>query len=889
MKTSENWKKGVGALAGVAMTVTLAVAVPPAFAAGDDAANDVGTTQTTAPSQTDDTTTTDQQSAEPATPQAEDQDVQQTSPETTEQEQSAPQATAAVATVGDNAYATLKDAIDAAKTGDTVTLTANSAETVTVSKQLDIKSAENVVFTGTITLAKGADGSTVSGFHFELPTNIYTNTTAGSQTKNSVEVSGAKNVTVSDNTFDYPSALYRGKEWQRNGVWVDSKTTDLTVSGNTFILGTLNDTNGEGETAVDSNANTGINLIANSGVENVLIENNTVTVSDRAQDVTRDASVYLLTAFGAKNVTVKGNTFDGNNQGKTALAGIAGLDGATFENNTVKNAAFGVTQTSWAGYSPENKNVSVKNTVFTNVQNQFTAQLPEESIGAFLLKADGSLTSYDWIVNAVNAVNNGDDSFEGATVYFNKDVDNHSVYTFKKKVTVAPKDVSVTFNGSIRLTKSGSKVTGIKFVYDRYSPKGFTANVIVGSGADDVTVSENRFTVDPGIDDAIQPNSVWIEGAAKNTVVDGNVFDLYASKNVSVVGVALTGWGAKNQMSGTKITNNYVRMRAKEGVSSDDGFNLFIKAFGAGDTAKNEFGIKDLTVSGNDFNSSQPAGVGNFLGLSNVDGVTLADNTVKNTTYGVFNVNYQGKTEPNTKITVNGGTFENVTYTVRAQTTQGVDYQKAPVFTFTDVSGFRGDTKKAPEVPSGQVFVGWYKDQNLTEALGENDTTGQAYAKFVPKSELYQYNGNTLDQRLGTDGNVTYEKSGLRFGYKLTLAQDNLTFDKSNTKWVYGLTADKDGLKYSTQTRNTVTNADGSISANLVFTVPAKYYALNRFVKFQFAYKTADGTPVTVSEDAPQSGTVKATAESTLKNDPANAYAKGLIDAYNATQTEADK
>ncbi|MBR6270576.1 MAG: hypothetical protein IKR26_00250 [Lachnospiraceae bacterium] len=53
-----------------------------------------------------------------------------------------------------------------------------------------------------------------------------------------------------------------------------------------------------------------------------------------------------------------------------------------------------------------------------------------------------------------------------------------------------------------------------------------------------------------------------------------------------------------------------------------------------------------------------------------------------------------------------------------------------------DISSYRGATYTAPTGPAGTIFAGWYTSDAMTTALGENVTTGAAYAKFVDEEVL---------------------------------------------------------------------------------------------------------------------------------------------------------
>lgn len=488
-------------------------------------------------------------------------------------------------------------------------------------------------------------------------------------------------------------------------------------------------------------------------------------------------------------------------------------------------------------------------------------------------------TAYSSLDEAVKAANAADSS----TFKLLANVTDHHSVTFNKKVDVTAAE-GVTFNGTMRLSASESTVSGVHFIYDAETTH--TASLVISTKTESVKVTGNTFEVQNGVKK--QPNSVWIEGAAKNTVVSRNTFSLGGGDDVSVVGVALTAWGS-TVMDGVKITNNTVTMTGKD-VS---GFNMFIKAYGARDTTKHEFGITNLTVSGNTFDNEQSAGVGNFLGLSNVNGLTYTGNTVKNTTYGVFNVTYRGTSDSNTGIVASGNTNVNVTYPLNMQyvnlkhddgtITQGLTINDAAAKTeFTDVSKFREESGyKAPTGPTTMAFVGWYSDAELTTPLAADKTTGAAYAKFVPVSSLITFNGGAL--RKDVDASVA---TSLRFGYTVNVKDNGLTLDTTGrTGWSYSFTFNGKTISQSLFPRELkyVTNADGTVRTNLVIAnIPTYAYDVDYTTTFTFGYTTADGTPVAL-KFAPQARNVlqvakaiKADADESQENKD---FADSVIDA----------
>ena len=117
--------------------------------------------------------------------------------------------------VGGTAYSTFEEALNAAGENGTITLVANSSEKLTVNKKVTITADAGVTFTGTLTIT--ADGVTVDGVHFNRGA-------AAEGRKDSILVSGATGTTVKKCYFTAPSELFKGVEWQYNGIVLEGVT-----------------------------------------------------------------------------------------------------------------------------------------------------------------------------------------------------------------------------------------------------------------------------------------------------------------------------------------------------------------------------------------------------------------------------------------------------------------------------------------------------------------------------------------------------------------------------------------------------------------------------------------------------------------------------------------
>lgn len=369
--------------------------------------------------------------------------------------------------VGGTAYSTFEEALNAAGENGTITLVANSSEKLTVNKKVTITADAGVTFTGTLTIT--ADGVTVDGVHFNRGA-------AAEGRKDSILVSGATGTTVKKCYFTAPSELFKGVEWQYNGIALEGVTKTTTIEDNTFNLGRMNDTNGSGDVAADSNANSAINLVGGGGgnIDGVVIQRNTVTVTAPAGDATRSASVNLLiangnnnepdtTTFGIKNVTVADNTYNGaadKDNEKTRFAGISNVKGISFTENKVSNAGTGIGQSVWKDQTGGNNTVTYKKNEFTGVKTPVRQPYASASVSA----SDGTVALYTSVNEAINASND-----PKAVVQLTKDVTEDVVIPAGKTVTLdlAGKKLTnaaghtITNHGTLTVTDSSDGKTGV--------------------------------------------------------------------------------------------------------------------------------------------------------------------------------------------------------------------------------------------------------------------------------------------------------------------------------------------------------------------------------------------------------------------------------------------
>ena len=819
-------------------------------------------------------------------------------------------------------YDTVQEAIDAAETDGTVWVYGNTDENVTVSKKVSITGvgdATEQAFSGTITFVAGSEGSVVSNVHFTYP--------VAEGTHNAVVINGTSDITVSDNTFEAPSALLKGKEWQRNGVWAQSAKS-VSINQNKFNLGRLNDTNGSGDVAADSNSNAAVNLVGggDGNVSDVRVTNNILTVTAPDGTATRDASVNLLIAngnskdgqYGVKDVTVENNTYNGSADAanaNTRFAGISNVSGITFTKNTVSYAARGVAQSVWQGNTSQNDDVTVgEGNTFSNVASPFEAKtVPSEDQqtgnGAFVTKADGTFAAYGWVSDAVNAINS-DDSFAGATLTINKNLYDHQEFTFNKKVTVTTTPGSdFTFNGSIRLNASGSVVKGVHFVLDGNDLQfvdgkvsGVRQNVIISSGAYGVEVSGNTFDL-PSIDKGdvdFQLSSVWLEQGVTNSKITGNAFNIGRAYWNSNVGINFVG-NANAVIKNTVVSNNRVTFTednfSSEHTDSDYGDAIFVVANGnAGTQSPAVFGVEGITAEGNTVDGSKLARRDYAFSISNVKGAEINDNQVSGVYMAVSPSYYPaGKTYASTDLTFKRNKLKDNTanvyfdplFTTGDMTSDDISYGGGADANTVEISDYTG--ARTPYV-SGLAFAGWY---DANDHVATKDTT-TAYAKFVPVSDVVRLMGGSLNMGAyaTADGEPDYSKTDLRFGFNVVVPNSSSKLD--SWRWVTTYTK-PDGTEKTLTTEGANFRAPNSAEAgkgfdrgvvtNLLLTgATSAIYGTDFTTTLTVTYTTDDGTQVTVS-DSPQTRSVKEVAEliksSTTATDEERAYAEGILGAMN--------
>ncbi len=149
----------------------------------------------------------------------------------------------------------------------------------------------------------------------------------------------------------------------------------------------------------------------------------------------------------------------------------------------------------------------------------------------------------------------------------------------------------------------------------------------------------------------------------------------------------------------------------------------------------------------------------------------------------------------------------------------------------------------------------------------------------VETSTVAEFLGGSLrmDDK-NEDGTPNYGKTSLRFGYTIQLPEG-----ATDVSWQWNFSTN--GTETLSRVRrgdNYITNADGSLTSNLVITgIPVGAYERILYAQLVVTY-TLDGKPITITDEVRSrsvAGVAKLIGESTTATDVEKAYAKGITDA----------
>ena len=298
---------------------------------------------------------------------------------------------------------TWQQQINDAKPGETIALSGEVRENLTVKKGLTITAEPKTVMEGTITVQSA--GVTIDGVTFQNDGMKSSITVTGVQAANNnkVKIQNCQFTCQSVVLPSYGDGNPGWPSWQPNCVFLIS-SSGIDVINNKFELGAVNEeVNNNG---IEGDTNVAINLSGSAGkpIDNVTISNNEMTVSKNADGVTELGGVVFVNAignaqqdgkYGITNIHLNSNTFDGSGNADSRFAGFSNVENIHADGNTIKNAGYGFYGTSYKQQSGPSNYTEVKNTTYENVNLNS-------------LKASLNGKEYAGIDEAINAAKDGE-------------------------------------------------------------------------------------------------------------------------------------------------------------------------------------------------------------------------------------------------------------------------------------------------------------------------------------------------------------------------------------------------------------------------------------------------------------------------------------------------
>ena len=442
-------------------------------------------------------------------------------------------------------YPTFAAALAAAQAGETVTLTKNSDEsTVRVDKKITVTAANGAVYSGTMTVH---DGATITGMTFSL--------TGAGGSNTSVSVQGAGDVKIEGNTFGIAeNAAVTGYY----GIYVQKGSARVSISGNTFDY----------PTAAKNHNRTAIYLTGQENtVTDITVTNNTMKVtgaaSNKGQTVFIDASGGR-NDYGITNLMVTGNTVSATAETKANATGIyvQGVKGLTFTDNTFTNLSQAVGSGAMPGQNSTSTDIEVGGNDFTGTNTGYgfdkdsvpsggltvtkpdkvEASKPSQHIMAGVQQTDGSVVAYSSLAGAIaNAA-------AGSTVVLFENAPLTQPITITKKIVIDAQGHNITGNQlKFETGSDGSAVKNAVFYGSAAAATATPATMVLIDGASGVQVTGNTFvmfadtvTTLPG---KVAGVTVQAESGntATGTVISNNTFKVStgANSNENNIGVQL--------------------------------------------------------------------------------------------------------------------------------------------------------------------------------------------------------------------------------------------------------------------------------------------------------------------------------------------------------------
>ena len=481
-----------------------------------------------------------------------------------------PQA-ATVAKIGTTEYATLSAAIAAAKPGETVTLTASTAENVAVRKKITVTAAAGAVYSGTMSVH---DGATVTGMAFELDGQNGTTT--------SIAVRGAGDVKITNNTFALAANANQSQSY--NGIHLSEGAARVDIEGNTFTYGTV----------AKNKDRVAVNIQGNPTIRTVNVKDNTLNVTGANAGT---GTILLVSAFGNSagygiaDLAVTGNTVNvpagiGANVRAVAVQGVSGL---TFTGNTIKGAYLALEGGAATGQKTDNEQIKVGGNDLkgTTVGYSFNAGSLADNDSLHIVEPDKAPASSTALTASVTS---------GKTT---------TAYLSLKDALAAAKDGDTV--SLLADTVLSSRVPLTKQITLDGQGHVLNGQLYLMAGASESTIKNVHFVLDANTKYQNWPTSLYIRSAS-NVTITKNTFSIASdapttgdvpSLGARAVSVYVAP-GAGEQVDGTKIVegNVFASADSPDNATSADAVHYGILLTNEANSGS-KAGITNTVVSGN--------------------------------------------------------------------------------------------------------------------------------------------------------------------------------------------------------------------------------------------------------------------------------------------------
>lgn len=515
-----------------------------------------------------------------------------------------------VAQIGDVKYETLKDAINAAKAGETVTLLVNTTEDVTINKDITLDlGGKTLTNTGsgkaTVTIDKGAtatvqNGSIIGGTsYYNIQNNgtaTFTGVTATAGNTGSSMIDNWGTLTIESGTYEGGLNVVKSEEG-----------STLTINGGKFTL----------------------NYAPDSGAANgVILSAGTTTINDGEfiQSVTapkwRYPQVVLVmqeTGYTSL-VTVNGGTFTNNYSSSTAKIFHPGK-GATSDNLAVKGGTF---------------NKSVPDSYFEDGYFAKKNGSVYETVGPFDAKI--GTTGYATLEAAFAAAKSG------STITLLRDCESG-------RINLEDKSVTVNLNGKVLTSTAAYGVMFCAKNGNTITVKGTTAGSKLVGTLMVTEKTDGHIVINGGIYESAQYCPIYINGAVSTdnstlTVKNATITALPGdSDQDNGVAVYLAGYSTST-FTNTTITAPVTGLEIRAGKLTLTDCTV---TGGLGEVVTNANG-NGTTVT------NAAVAISQHTTKKNID-VTITGGTYT-AKAAVYQTNVQGTGSENVKVSIKSGMFK---------------------------------------------------------------------------------------------------------------------------------------------------------------------------------------------------------------------------------------